>query len=152
MEAMNLLEEIIKFAINIPNYTSTTSLQIRMNTPTTSWRQFRASFIAIDALFNQVRVDYFSTSNPPNVGVGTGVRSYIGIFNFNIPAVNIANKISIIPLLIGLNSQSITGEHVFYWDTKLRNANSINYNITADRATRIYSLVSYILVIDRTSA
>ena len=138
--------------INIPNYTSTTSLDIRMDVPTTAWRQFRASFIAIDAQFNQVRVDYFSATNPANVGVGNGLRSFIGVFTFNISPVNIANRISIIPLLIGLQSQSVNGEHAFYWDTKLRTADSINYNITVDRTTRLYRFVSYILVVDRTSA
>lgn len=123
-----------------------------MNTPFSNWRQYRASYIAVDAQFSQVRVDYFSASNMPNVGRGTGSRSYIGVFNLNIAAVNTANRISIIPLMIGLHSQSVNGEHIFFWDTKLRSATSINYNITVDRTTRMYSIVSYILVVDRTSA
>lgn len=138
--------------INIQNFSSTTSLQIRMNMPTSSWRQFRASYIAVDAQFSQVRVDYFSATNMPNVGTGKGSRSYIGVFNLNIAAVNISHRISIIPLLIGAYSQSVNGEHIFFWDTKLRSATSINYNITVDRTTRLYNIVSYILVVDRTSA
>jgi hypothetical protein len=123
-----------------------------MNILTTSWRQFRASYIAIDVVFNQLRVDYFSISSLTNVTRGTGLRSYIGVFTFNIPAVNMAHKISIIPLLIGIDCHAINGEHTFYWTSSLRTANSINYNISADRTTQIYSFTSYILVVDRTNA
>lgn len=152
-EASNLNEYKIKLKINIPNFTSTTSLQISMIYPTsTTWRQFRASYIAIDAVFSQVRVDYLQLSTFTNVVTGVGPRTYTGVFTLNIGAVNINHKISIIPLLIGIESHSVNGEHMFYWDTKLRNANSITYNLTADRTTHIFELVSYILVVDRTNA
>lgn len=149
----SFLTYLLKFKINIPNFTSTTSLQISMNFPsTTSWRQFRVSYIAIDARFNQLRVDYIQSSNLNTVTTGTGPRTYANTFNLNIAAVDITHKISIIPLLIGLESHSVNGEHIFYWDTKLKTATQITYNLTADRTTHIFDLTSYILVVDRTNA
>lgn len=103
LEAANLNEYKIKLKINIPNFISTTSLQISMIYPTsTSWRQFRASYIAIDAVFNQVRVDYMQTTALTNLTTGTGPRTFSGVFSLNIGAVNMNHKISIIPLLIGI--------------------------------------------------
>lgn len=110
-----------------------------MTSPTsTTWRQYRVSYIAIDARFNQLKVDYFFRNSLTNVTTGTGLRSYYGVFNLNIGSVDVTHKISIIPLLIGLNSQSVNGEHVIYWDTKLKTASSIDYNLTVDRTTRIF--------------
>lgn len=154
-ETNNLNEFSLKFWINIPNYTSTSSMQISMTSATsTSWRQYRVSFIAIDARFNQLRVDYFykTATDITNVKSGTGVRSYFGVFNLNIAAVDITHKISIIPLLVGLTSQSVNGQHIVFWDTKLKTATSIDYNLTVDGTTHIFEFVSYILVVDRTNA
>ena len=130
-ETTDLHEFLIKFMINIPNYTSTTSLQIRMNNPTdTDWRTFKVSYIAIDNSFSALRVDYLVLSNPSNVGAGVGTRSTTGIFNLNIGAVNVLNKISIMPLLVGLTSKAINGEHTVLWTTELNNATSITYSLT----------------------
>ena len=56
-EAADLHAYLLKFLVNIPNYTSTTSLSIRMNYPSdTSWRYFKVSYIAVDSSFTQLRV------------------------------------------------------------------------------------------------
>jgi len=125
-----------------------------MTNPTaTSWRQFRVSYIAVDAMFNQLRVDYFykTGTSITNVTTGTGLRSFYGVFTLNIAAVDMTHKISIIPLLVGLYSQSVNGQHIIYWDTKLKTATTIDFNLTVDGTTRIFEFVSYILVVDRSS-
>ena len=68
---------------------STTSLQIRMGYPDdTQWRFFKVSYIAVDNSFSDLRVDYFSYTNPSNVGSGVGKRSFSGTFNLNIAPVD----------------------------------------------------------------
>lgn len=48
-------------------------MQIFMALPSeTSWENFKVSFIAIDKLFTMIKVDYFSSVNPENVGIGLG--------------------------------------------------------------------------------
>lgn len=77
---------------------------------TTSYRQFRTSYIAIDKTFSQLRVDYFyRDTGLTNVTTGTGVRSYCGVFTLQIGSIDTTHKISIIPLLVGVNSNSVNG-------------------------------------------
>lgn len=78
-------------------------MKINMTQPTaTLWRQFRVSYIAIDPVFTQLKVDYFYVSSLTNVSTGSKVRSYYGVFTLNIGTVDTTHQISIIPLLIGL--------------------------------------------------
>ena len=55
------------------------------------------------------------------------------------------------PLLVGLDAESINGEHSVFWSTKLRNATTIDYELNVDRTTHVFEIVSYILIVDRTS-
>lgn len=73
METTDLHAEVLKFRINIPNFTSSTSLQVQMVYPTdTQWQIFKVSYIAIDKQFDMLKVDYFFKDNPDNVGAGLG--------------------------------------------------------------------------------
>lgn len=64
-------------------------MKINMTQPTaTSWRQFKLSYIAIDAVFTQLRVDYFYQNSLTNVSTGSKARSYYGIFNLQIGTVD----------------------------------------------------------------
>ena len=91
-ETADLHEFLLRFKINIPNYTSSTSLNIYMEYPTdTAWVSFAVSYIAVDATFTALRVDYFSQLNPANVGSGVGLRIFTGIFNLNIGALDMTH-------------------------------------------------------------
>lgn len=130
-EATDLHVYSIKYLVNIPNYMSSSNMQILMNYPSgTAWRSFKVSYIAIDSAFTSLKVDYFAVSNPSNIGSGIGSRSYSGIFNFNIGFVDVSHRISIMPLLVGLTATSVNGQHAVALQTTLKNSYSIDYKIS----------------------
>ena len=47
---------------------------------------------------------------------------------------------------------SVDGEHCLGWEMSLNDSDSINYRLTADRTTQIYSITSYVVIVDRSLA
>jgi hypothetical protein len=121
MEVLDLHEKHLKYKVNIPNYTSFTELTVRMNFPAeTAWRYFKVSYIAIDKAFTTLKVDYLEITNPPNVDTGVGTRTCTGDFNLNIGPLQIDHTHTIIPLLVGIDSTSVAGEHTALWTLSLK--------------------------------
>ena len=151
-EVGNLHETHMKFLVNIPDYTSSTQLTVRMNHPTaTTWRHFKVAYIAIDKAFTGLKVDYFSDSSLSAVSTGVGTRSETGTFTLNIGPLDTTHTMTIIPLLIGLDSTTINGEFTVFWTIAIQDANTITYDLTVKHTTRVTEITSYILIVDRTA-
>lgn len=118
----------------------------------TNLRHFKTSYIAIDKVFSALSVDYFADTTLTDVSTGVGTRTYSGVFNLNIPALDISHTLTVIPFLVGIDSTTVSGEHTVFWSVSIRDANSLNYELTVKHTTRVTEIVSYILIVDRTSA
>lgn len=70
----------------------------------------------------------------------------------NIGPLDLSHTLTLIPFLVGLDSTTVAGEHTALWTTKIRDANSIDYELVVKHTTRVTSITSYILIVDRTSA
>ena len=124
-----------------------------MNYPTdTTWRHFKTSYIAVDKVFTALSVDYMSFSSLSNVDTGVGTRTFSGVFNLNIGPLDLSHTITLIPFLVGIDSTTVSGEHTALWTTKIKDENSIDYELVVKHTTRVTSITSYILIVDRTSA
>ena len=58
---------------------------------------------------------------------------------------------TIIPLLVGIDSTTVNGEFTVFWTIAIKDANSITYDLTVKHTTRVSSITSYILIVDRTA-
>jgi hypothetical protein len=117
-------------------------------------KSFQVSYLAIDASLSYLKVDYFSQNfiASDSVYSGTGIREISGIKTLA-ASVDFTHTISIIPLLVGLQFQSVNNSrYIVNWKTTLRSATTVSYNLSISGTTTVQSITSYILVYDKTIA
>ena len=151
MTTSDLAVPTIKFKINIDDYNNLSKMKIMMNYPFDGYlTTFKVSYIAVDAAVTFLKVQYLEKTILTSVSAGSGARQFTGIHTLTFTA-DFSHTISVIPLLIGLNTTSSGGYDV-NWTSTLKSSTEIDYALKVGGNTRVYQIISYFLVFDRTDA
>jgi hypothetical protein len=140
----------MEWKVNLPDSANTATLGIKMNLISTQFQTFKVAYIAVASTLSYLKVDYvelyFSTTG---IAAGSGYRISQSNFNLHI-TIDSTHTLSIIPYLSGLKIGATSNDYAFGLTFAKNTNTNIFYNATVEGSTKVYEIVSYILIYDLT--